>query len=438
MEELPKNFKSLTKDFIGDLLNTFPEHKDVLAVWNNPEITDETLHELMAHYKAVLPERFFDILYQNAEMFDGEEPLCIVPNLDFKVLFKTSDLSEQSRNVLWRYLQLIMFTVVGNLQDKSSFGDSMNIFEGIDESVLNDKMKETMSGITDFFDNMKDGTSKEPSEEAFAEHMKGMFGDMPQPTEEEINKMREEFEKNMGSDESGSGGSMPDIEKMGEHLKTLFEGKIGRLAKDLADEIADDFKDLLGGDEKNPTAMIQQLMKNPKKITELMKTVTTKLEAKMKSGEISKEELLSEAGDLMQKMKEMGGEANFTKMFKNMAKSMGGGQGGKMRINKNALNKLTQESSVKERMRNKLAQRKQKQADQLERTKEMLRQRLVEQQQYELQQAQQQELGQGLEPGQGQEPSQGQEPANEMVTTEQAPPTDAPAKKKKKKKKKTT
>jgi len=255
---------------------------------------------------------------------------------------------------------------------------------------------------------------------------------MPQPTEEEINKMREEFEKNMGSDESGSGGSMPDIEKMGEHLKTLFEGKIGRLAKDLADEIADDFKDLLGGDEKNPTAMIQQLMKNPKKITELMKTVTTKLESKMKSGEISKEELLSEAGDLMQKMKEMGGEANFTKMFKNMAKSMGGGQGGKMRINKNALNKLTQESSVKERMRNKLAQRKQKQADQLERTKEMLRQRLVEQQQYELQQAQQQELGQGLEP------SQGQEPANEMVTTEQAPPTDAPAKKKKKKKKKTT
>jgi len=131
----------------------------------------------------------------------------------------------------------------------------------------------------------------------------------------------------------------------------------------------------------------------------------------------------------MQKMKEMGGEANFTKMFKNMAKSMGGGQGGKMRINKNALNKLTQESSVKERMRNKLAQRKQKQADQLERTKEMLRQRLVEQQQYELQQAQQEP---GLEPGQGQEPT------NEMVTTEQAPPTDAPAKKKKKKKKKTT
>ena len=65
----------------------------------------------------------------------------------------------------------------------------------------------------------------------------------------------------------------------------------------------------------------------------------------------------------------------------------------------------------------------------------MLRQRLVEQKQYELQQAQQEP---GLEPGQGQELGQCQEPANEMVTTEQAPPTDAPAKKKKKKKKKTT
>ena len=44
----------------------------------------------------------------------------------------------------------------------------------------------------------------------------------------------------------------------------------------------------------------------------------------MKSGEISREEIMKEAGDLVNQMKEMGGSDEFNNMFKKMAKGMGG------------------------------------------------------------------------------------------------------------------
>jgi hypothetical protein len=41
------------------------------------------------------------------------------------------------------------------LKDKSDFGDAMNMFDGIDESELQNKLNETFSSIGDFFKNME-------------------------------------------------------------------------------------------------------------------------------------------------------------------------------------------------------------------------------------------------------------------------------------------
>jgi len=65
-------------------------------------------------------------------------------------------------------------------------------------------------------------------------------------------------------------------------------------------------------------------MKNPKKIMDLMKSVGGKLDTKMKNGEISREEIMKEAGDLVNQMKDMGGNDELNNMFKKMAKGMGG------------------------------------------------------------------------------------------------------------------
>ena len=59
-----------------DILYTFPEYKNNLDA-NLSSIKEtqdsDSIKEVYDHFKKVLPERFFDILYKNEEMFQKEE-----------------------------------------------------------------------------------------------------------------------------------------------------------------------------------------------------------------------------------------------------------------------------------------------------------------------------------------------------------------------------
>ena len=153
-EELPSNFRSLVCDFVNDLTRVFPEYEVYWCKWGEPELTEEELCLLFDHCKKVYPERFFDILYQNEEIFgeDSRINTDFLPKMSFKYLYNCDGVSENTKKILWKYLQLMLFTVVGNLEDKKTFGETMNIFEGIDENVLQEKLKEAMGNITDVFD----------------------------------------------------------------------------------------------------------------------------------------------------------------------------------------------------------------------------------------------------------------------------------------------
>jgi hypothetical protein len=103
------------------------------------------------------------------------------------------------------------------------------------------------------------------------------------------------------------------------------------------------------------------LMKDPSKIMNIMKKITDKLQAKMKSGDISQDELMQEVAGLVEKFKSMGGGEDimkkftsgpFAKMFKNMA----GGAG------LNAMAQMGTQSAMKERLRKKMEDKKLKQA----------------------------------------------------------------------------
>jgi hypothetical protein len=373
------NFTSIIRDFTNDLSNTFPEYSYLWSKWTNKDLPELEIKELFDYCIKVYPERFFDILYQNQDIYnDGSEfNTFFLPNVDFKMLFACDGISENTQKSIWKYLQLILFTIIGGIKDKSSFGDSMNLFDGINEGDLQEKLKETMTGLTDFFSSMgmdteNAGEKTEENEDEnennmkFQEGFKNMFENMPNA---------EEFKKSFPFDKMGG---MPNMENIQDHLKTLFEGKIGTLAKEMAEEISGEFSDLLGEDTNDIHStkdVIQKLMKNPKKIMDLMKTVSSKLDNKMKNGEISREEIMKEAGDLIGKMKDMGGQDQFTEMFKNLAKNMGMGKN--MKLDTNALDRMTKQQAMKERMRNKLEMKKQKQAEELEKMKERTRQQMA-------------------------------------------------------------
>jgi hypothetical protein len=360
----PENFIIIVRDFVKDLSITFPEYSHLWVNWTDSKLPESEIQKLFDYCITVYPERFFDILYQNSDVFNSENTTntFFLPNVDFKLLYHCDNVSENTRKAIWKYLQLLLFTIVNSIKDKTNFGDSMNLFDGIDENELQNKLNETFSSIGDFFKNMEGNINTNESNESNGDST------MPMPDMEDFLKFAEKMKEDTeGDGEMPSGfkfdrNSMPNPEELHGHLKGLFEGKIGTLAQELAEEISQDFGDILGGnDEDQPTStqdVLKKMLKNPKKIMDLMKTVSSKLDKKMKDGDISKDEIMKEATEWMSKMKDMGGTDQFNEIFKNLTKNMGG-LGKNMKIDKNALERMTKSQSMKERMRNKLEQRRQ-------------------------------------------------------------------------------
>jgi len=363
--KLPDNFKSLVVDFTKDLTNTFDEYDYLWKKWHDEDASDDSYLILFEYCKRVYPQRFFDILNQNEEIFEekSEVDTYFLPNVSFKFLFGCDGITENTKKAIWKYLQLILFTVVNEVKDKSDFGDCASIFDGIEESALQDKLKETMESIGEFFNKIQeneeiDDEAKEKVEET-KKKMEDMMNELP-----DMEKMMGEL-PNMEKFKD----KMPNLSNLQDNLKQLFDGKIGSLAKEMAEEIADDFKDIIDENEvSNPQDVIKKLMKNPNKISQLMKTVGSKLDNKMKSGEISKEELMKEASEMMGHMKDFGGEGEMGDMLKNVMKSMGG-LGKNMRMDTNKIDRMTKKQDRINKMKENAEIKRRQQEIELERIK---------------------------------------------------------------------
>jgi len=336
---VPENLLKIITDMCADLTLTFPEYASYWSKWHwdtlqSMEIEDKerTIQELFEYLLTVFPERFFDILYKNEDIFkiDSQIPTCFLPGVEFKTLYNCEGVSENTRNIMWNYLQLILFTILGSVQDKNRFGQSGNIFDGIDETELFSKLTDTMKNMTDFFQNIHSNQDETPE----TEENKPDSQEIPLPPQ------------------------MPNIKELHEHLKGLFDGKIGALAKELAEEITGDLSSILGDDAQNVKStqdVIKQLMKNPAKISELIKTIGNKIKTKISSGEVSQEELMKEATELLGKMKDMGGGMD---QFKEMFKNMGVPMPKNARVDMNAVNRMTQNQSMRERLKKRMLAKK--------------------------------------------------------------------------------
>ena len=81
--EVPDEFKNVIGDFVRDILTTFPEYKEVLEKYDLEN--EEDIKSLYEYCSEVYPERFFDLLYKNDEMFkDDDLNLYFLPDIDFK------------------------------------------------------------------------------------------------------------------------------------------------------------------------------------------------------------------------------------------------------------------------------------------------------------------------------------------------------------------
>lgn len=335
-DTVSEEFRKIIDDFTGDLSVSFPEFKQSFE-----SIDYCAFH---AHCKEVYPENFFNILYENNELFDDVKSKFLLPNIDFHRIMNDETLSDSSKKTIWKYLQLVLFCVCNGVNDKKEFGDANYLFEAIDENELHGKIQDTMDEMKDIFMNMSTDMSMQDMEDfanAFTD-MSDVFMD--------------------GSMGEGQGSpnmfdNMMDADQMKDHLSGIMNGKIGSLAKEIAEEAAKE----LGIDEENMTSEDQQsfmknLFKNPMKLLNIVKNIGSKLEEKFKSGDLKESELLEEAKDIMDKMKDMPG-------LKNMMNSMGMNPGGKFDFKGMAgrMQSSMRQAKQRERMQEKLKKRQEEQ-----------------------------------------------------------------------------
>ena len=332
-KENNQKFKTSIKDFITELESTFPEFN---ATFERIRALGDD--ELFKHCTAIYPERFFDILYENEDIFEknSETGTFFLPYLDFKQLWNLEDVSASTKKSIWKYLQLVLFSCVGKITDGESFGDAAKLFEAISEDDLQSKLKETMKDINKLFDGKFD--------------INNLTGNNDDGDEE-----------NETSEDNTSG--LPNPADIQSHISDMLEGKIGQLASEIAEETSVELD--LSGNEQNMDGIMKDLLKDPTKIMGLIKKVGTKLNDKIKSGELSESDLLSEAGDILKKMKGMPGMGNMSKILSKMGMGdmggMGGmgGKGGKVNVAamQNKIQENLKRAQTKERMQKKLQER---------------------------------------------------------------------------------
>ena len=315
---ISKELATILNDFIKDILGTFPEYKDnlqpgLLALYSGHENAEDAISSVVEHCERVYPERFFDILYQKEEIFS--ESIYFLPGIDFKEIW-SEDITAKTRTIIWKYLQLILFSIVSAQKGTESFGDTAKLFEAIDEEEFSKKLEETMDQMSSIF-NIS------------------------------------------GETMDASNLPLPDPAELQNHISSLLDGDLGKLAREIAEETANEMNTNME-DATSVGAVFKKLFRNPGKLMGLVQKVGTKLDTKLKSGEMKESDLIMQASDLITKMNKMPAMKQMNSMLGGLGLPVGNGK-----INMNAfqahMERNLQAAKMRERMQQKLQRRRDQQ-----------------------------------------------------------------------------
>jgi len=431
---IPEDFSKIICDFVYDFLNTFPEYKNIISNWwilenkqdnhtnyenihsfsrlcrntsKNIEINKQNIPFIFRHCLSVFPERFFDILYKNENIFLLEENINteFLPGIIFKFIWN-NNISENTKQCLWNYLQLILFSVITSIKQTEQFGITAKLFEGIDENELKIKLQDTIQQIQNIFDIQPSTLQPEPAQSCEEpttheqqnktteqniqelqnnshplrqkeEHRlkQSEKNDFTKPNTEHSEGNAEEHNTHSDTEQQNTSfhkthktnqtnhtfhDKTPeptfDAEFITKHIQELMGGKLGQVAYELAEETA---KELDLDEEElkniNTSSIFQKLFKNPGKLIDMIKNIGNKIDNKLKSGELKESELLSESVEFLEKIKNTPGMGNIQELFKSM------GLNSKQKININSmqskLNSNIQKAKLKERMQKKISKK---------------------------------------------------------------------------------
>lgn len=361
IQDVPEEFRKIIAEFINDIIATFPEYELIINKWwkckEAKDITDPTERQdvmnksnaekltfIHNYCLSVFPERFFEIVQQSETLFSvtSTHNTEFLPGVSFKYIMN-SDISENTRETIWKYLKLITISLASNAKKDNTFLDTAKLFESFNHEDFKEKMQDTM------------------------EKMQNVFESSVSSNTETANKTSNENTNDVPFEHN------PLLNKS---MTSMLDGKLGDLAKEIAEETAGSMN-LDMENMTNPQDVFKSLFQNPSKLMGLVKSVGDKLESKIKNGDIKESELFSEATEIMKNMKNIPGMDNIQDMLKNMGMNPND-MARNMNIPTNKTSNQSQISRMKERLNKQ---------NELKHTKKVMEQLMTQQQQQQHTQA---------------------------------------------------
>ena len=399
------------KDKLGEVIQTNKDYQNIISYClpnyidnmnadeyvNSIELTllsidfMESLNNVYEYCKRTFAIRSIDILYQNEDIFlnksnvkvdDENSPIIntmFLPDIEFSELYY-DDTSEQTKQTLWKYLQLILFNIITSIDDISFFGDSLELLKIIDGEKFSSKIQSTIEELANIFSHKEkseakddiakdDDLAKDDLTNATPDFAKlfdvsnnpfnmfaNMLNDLPENLHNNESSNNESSNNESSNNKSSNNNdyNIPDKDELFSHINKLINGKIGSLAKEIAEETTKDM-DIDTENITDVNDVLKGFMKNPTKLLGLISKISNKINSKMKDGSLKESELLEEATSIFKNMKDMPGMGNFNDIFKSMNLDQFMPKGGK--INPGAFQNMMEQnvkmSQMKERMRKK-------------------------------------------------------------------------------------
>ena len=242
---MSENVNKLFKSFIDDIINVFPEYKGrLLSYYKEVVETKKNDHPKIIEFLKNMNEISEQVINKDVTLFE-KDPI-ILQNVSFKLIWN-SDISDQTRNSIWKYLQT--FCIV-NIQSESTTEKINDVIKLIDS---NEKVKDKET-----VRNMK--KLKKLNEEFDIKEIKKIISENPESIDQGVNQM-----------------------------DTMFENtNIGKIAKEITQDL--DIESIVSGGGGIEDLLTGGGMAN------IMKTITSKMSDK--EGQMDTDQLMKEATEI--------------------------------------------------------------------------------------------------------------------------------------------
>ena len=306
--EAQKNkFFKLLRQFLRSLEEQFPNSKNQISSFRKL-MNNTKKNKFIKYVVTKLEPHSSDISHNNVEIFRSKDPVYLLKYIDFRKFFR-DDVSEETRSIIWQYLQSLYimgnFILQGNnlLKGLKSFEENLNTNDNVNDSENNN----------------------EPMNDA----LKNMF--------ENLQKAQEQNTTN--TNENSTEGTQDNKQENKQENKQDNNSNPFGFIEELASEIANEIEipeDLKKPDTKPADLFHSIFFSKENHFANMVSKVGEKIHKKMESGELNQEKLFSQTQDVMANMqKGLGEMQNDPEMMKqmggmtNILQSMMGGLNGK-------------------------------------------------------------------------------------------------------------